>query len=237
MSQELPHEPRTDGKGRRYCNAKDDTCRAFAMRESEKCKNHGGASLKGISSPAFKTGKHSKYLTAIPSRLADDYKAARKRDDLLELNNEVALLDTRLLDVLTRVEQGENGAPAALWLALQKAFAEYQAAAALGTPGLLKREQALDEIESLIDRGVADVVAWREVYGILEQRRKLVESERKRAVEQQEVLTSKEAMVLFNALASAVVEHVSDAGIRARIQSDFIRLTGRPDSKPLRLAG
>lgn len=206
-------------------------------RGNGRCRMHGGNHPSGIASPHYKHGLRSKYLTAIPSRLGDQYTEARQREDLLELNNEVALLDTRLLDVLKRVEQGEHGAPDALWIALQGAFSKYRAAQAKGAAGANESYEALLVIENLIEQGVEDAIAWREVYGILEQRRKLVESERKRAVEQQEMLTNKEAMLLFNALLSVVNAHVTDRDTKSKIQSDFIRITSQPNSGGLRLAG
>lgn len=199
-----------------------------------RCRMHGGNHPTGIASPHFKHGRRSKYLTAIPSRLRSGYEAARKRSDLLELNNEIALLDTRLADVLSRVDTGEAGK---LWNDLQTALTAFQNAKAKGLAGVPEMNSRLAEIEGLIHRGAGDWAAWHEISRLLEQRRKLVESERKRAVEQQEVITSQQAYLLFNALLSVIHEHVTDRDTRARIQSEFIRLTSQEDSGRLRLAG
>ena len=51
MSEEVRHR-----NGQRLCNAKNNTCGAIAMKNSTKCRNHGGASLKGIAQPSFKHG-------------------------------------------------------------------------------------------------------------------------------------------------------------------------------------
>lgn len=231
MSQKQPHEAK--------CGAKKKgggTCSQKPLQNG-RCHYHGGKTPSGIASPQFKTGLHSKYLTAIPSRLSSDYQDIRHREDLLELSDEVALIDTRATDLLKRVEQDGNGAPDVAWLLLQKTFDEYQKAVAEGAAGVAKAHAALNELEEIIEKGVSDALAWREVYGLLEQRRKLVESERKRAVEQQEMLTSKEAMLLFNALLSVVNEHVTDRDTKARIQTGFIRLVGSNDSRALRATG
>lgn len=208
-------------------------CRSKPMPNG-RCRMHNGNAPRGIASGRYKHGRNSKYLTAIPARLQSGYKAARQRDDLLELNNEIALLDTRLADVLSRVDTGEAGK---LWSDLQNALTAFQNAKAKGLAGVPEMNQHLATIESLIQQGVSDWAAWHEVSRLLEQRRKLVESERKRAVEQQEVITSQQAYLLFNALLSVIHEHVTDRDIKARIQADFIRLTSEQDSGRLRLAG
>lgn len=195
---------------------------------------HGGKHPKGIASPHYKNGTRSKYLTAIPARIASDFKSLRNRQDLLELNNEIALLDSRLLDVLRRVDSGEAGE---VWKALKQAHTAFVEAKAKGLAGVPEMNVALYQMGALIERGVSDWQAWHEVSRLLEQRRKLVESERKRFVEQQEILTGKEAAMLFNALLSIVNEHVTDRDTKQRIQADVTRLVTPEVRNGLKLAG
>lgn len=61
-SKKPPPEPRFDEKGRKYCNAKNNTCNAWAMKDREKCYHHGGATPRGQASANFKTGAYSKYF-------------------------------------------------------------------------------------------------------------------------------------------------------------------------------
>lgn len=194
------------------------------MRGGVKCRSHGGASPRGEASPSFKHGLRSKYITAIPQRIKSDLENLRKRDDLLRLNDEIALIDSRLLDILKRVDTGEAGQ---VWAELRKAHKAFVEAKALGAAGIVEMTAALYQMEALIERGASDYFAWGEACKLIEQRRRLVESERKRELEQQEILTGKEAAMLFNALLSIVNEHVTDRDTKQRIQAAVYDLTSR----------
>jgi hypothetical protein len=63
----------------------------------------------------------------------------------------------------------------------------------------------------------ADADTWRELLTLVEQRRKLVDSERKREVELQLTLSAAQARALVGALMTAVVECVSSMQERAAI--------------------
>jgi hypothetical protein len=63
-----------------------------------------------------------------------------------------------------------------------------------------------------------------ELAGLMDQRRKLVESERKRHLEAQEILTAEQARMLFAEIVMAVRRHVTDRQVLAAISADFARL-------------
>lgn len=72
-----------------------------------------------------------------------------------------------------------------------------------------------------------DPVGWPDVVAIMEQRRKLVESERKRLVDMQQMITTEQAMLLIAAISDAVRRHVDDRTILAAISADVARIIGR----------
>src|SRR5687768_8325822 len=88
------------------CNAKNrqgEQCGNHAVNGTSKCKFHGGASLVGIASPTFKTGRYSKHL---PTRLAARYAEALNDPQLLELRDEIALVGTRQSELLSHLDSG-----------------------------------------------------------------------------------------------------------------------------------
>lgn len=203
------------------CGAKTrsgEPCKSAAM-DNGRCRMHGGSTPMGMALPQFKTGRYSKVL---PARLAARYQEALSDPALLELREEVSLLDARLSDLLQRVETGESGE---VWKLLRAMFAEFNRARAAGK--VPEMQAALHDIEGLIVRGLADYAAWQEVGGVLEQRRKLVESERKRLVEMQQMITSEQAMVMLAAVVDTVRRHVTDRTALAAISADIARLTVR----------
>lgn len=200
-----------------------ERCKQSAKLGSTKCHYHGGATPKGIASPHTTHGRYSKYL---PTRLLERYGTATQDDQLLVLRDEIAVIESRLGDLLLRVDTGEAGAA---WKAVRKAHDEL--AESIHSKDSGKMLSALRDMDRIIGRGMADYAAWGEVYNLLEQRRKLVESERKREIEAQQHITAQEALLLVSALLDSVKRNVTDPIARTAIQTDFIQLTTRQDSE------
>jgi hypothetical protein len=189
-----------------------------------RCRMHGGASLAGLASPSFKHGRYSTYL---PARLAARYTEAQSDTDLLALREEVALTDARLADVLGRVDRGDS---AALWKQAQTEFDALMTARAMGLPDAA----CLGALRRTLKTGIADWEAWDEVAKLVEQRRRLVESERKRLVDMQQTITAERAMLLIGRLAGIIQAHVTDRGVLAAISADIGKLV---TTEPAGVAG
>ena len=182
-----------------------------------RCRIHGGKSLIGQASGTFQTGRYSKLL---PARLAARYQEAQSDVNLLALRDEIALLDARLGDVLGTVDTGESSK---IWKELQAVNGELQVAIRAKDNG--KATQAASELSRLVSAGGADLEAWNDVMNLLDQRRRLVESERKRLVELQQVITTERAMTLLSVVLDTIRTHVTDRSILAAISADFRKLT------------
>lgn len=206
------------------CTAKSkrtgQRCTRPAMIGRTVCYHHGGKTLTGTAAPGFKTGRYSKYL---PTRLIERYEEAASDPDLLGLREDIALLDSRLSDLLKRVDTGESGA---LWNKARSALTAFNAARTAGDATAM--QEALTDLQRAISRGVSDYAAWHEIGDVIEQRRKLVESERKRLIELQQILTIEKAMLLVGALSEIVRRHVADRGQLAAISQDIHALLNRP---------
>lgn len=198
-----------------YCGAKTrtgGTCTQPAMQNG-RCRMHGGKHPKGIASPHYKTGKYSRYL---PARMTARYEEAVSDPALLELRGDIALTDARLADLLQRVDSGESGA---LWSRLMQARLDLLAYRRAGDT--VKIAEALNTLLDLVGQGHADYRAWAEVGAVVEQRRRLVESERKRLVEMQQTLTVEKAMLLIGAIGGIIKAHVQDRHVLSAISNDI----------------
>lgn len=178
-----------------------------------RCNLHGGKSLAGIASPSFRTGRYSKHL---PERLTARYHEAASDPDLLALREDIALIDARLADLLGRVDRGE---PGALWQAVSDAWDTFRR-----KRGGTQEQDAFMALAQAIEDGMTDFEAWAEIHTILEQRRKLVESERKRLVEMRQMVTVEQAMTFVAAIQESVRRHVTDRETLALIASDMAAL-------------
>lgn len=196
-----------------------EQCRRAAVTGKTVCQVHGaGSPYKGRPGGGVMT-QGGRYGSSIPARLASRYYEARTDIELLVLREEVSLVDSRLADLLKRVDTNEAGH---WWKELQRVYKEYRAAE--GKADLPAMRHSLYEWGSIIQLGLSDYAAWNEVYNVLEQRRKLVESERKRLVEMQQYVTAEKAMALISSLVGIVQDHVADPKIYAAIAADVGKL-------------
>jgi len=165
-------------------------CRAISKRSGERCRKHsskglnvcsmhGGKSLRGVDSPRFKTGRHSRYL---PANMVEKYEQALADEELMRLNDEIALVDALLQNQLEYLNQ-EGEEP----------------------------------------------VAWAQVMGLVEQRRKLVDTERKRLLDEDQVITIERLMILVAAVADIVQRNVASREERAAVANELRLLVSGAD--------
>lgn len=193
-----------------------ENCKARAMRGKDVCYHHGGKTPTGVALPQTRTGRYSKYL---PERLAERYEQAASDPDLLALREDVALLDARLSQLLSKADAGES---AEAWKRIRKALKDYQKARAGGKPE--RKKETLYALEDAIEKGGSDLEVWEEIASHLEMRRKLTESERKRLIEMNQMVRADQAMTLVAALVATVRRHVTDRDQLAAISSDISSL-------------
>jgi hypothetical protein len=181
---------------------------------------HGGKSVVGPASATFKDGRYSKVL---PARLLARYHEATQDQELLALRSEIALIDSRLSDVLGRVDTGESSR---VWKALGEAYGKLKTAQLLGDE--VGERYAVAALGSLIVSGHSDWAAWADVRQLIQERKALVESERKYMIEAQYMIAVDQAMSTMGLLVDAVRRHVTDQDALRAITDEFARLTGIP---------
>ncbi len=198
-------------------------CGAQAVTGKTVCYHHGGKTPVGPALPQYQNGRYSKYL---PERMLARYHEAEADSETLALRAEVALIDSRLSDVLGRVDTGESSR---IWGQLRDAVIN------LETAQLIQDETAtrfaVSAIKKLINAGASDWAAWADVRSLVQERKTLVESERKRLVEAQRMIAVDQAMSVMGLLIEAVRRHVPDADALRAITDEWSRLTGV--SRPL----
>lgn len=178
-----------------------------------RCNLHGGKTPRGVALPQTKHGRYSKDL---PARLGERFEAALGDADLVQLGRDIALIDSRLGEILGEITQDSTGA---IFSALQKAWNKYTRA-----PNPVDKQAAFSDMGMLIEQGADDWLKWQEVYNVIEQRRRLVESEAKRQIQLQQTLTASQAMMLLAAITETVKKHVRDADALRAISADIAGL-------------
>lgn len=206
------------------CKAKSkrtgERCRRAAVAGKEVCYIHGGATPSGPDSPHWKHGRYARgYADIVPKRLVERYEAALNDRQALSMRAELALIDARLADMLARVDSGESGS---LWKSLRETWRTLERAQR--QQDAEKVAESLVRVGELIRRGYTDSVAWREVGDLIERRRRLAESERKRELEAKEIMRIDEGLALVSLLMDAVKRHVSDPRTLAAIAAELSRV-------------
>lgn len=161
-----------------------EPCKSKAVTGRRVCWVHGGASpAAGPTHPNWKHGRRSKY---IPARLAEKYAESLTDPQLTEYRHDIALLEARLHELLT------TGESESLWNQVNGAYKAMRDA-------MRDRDEAgitasLVMLDSLINRGMADALRWREVYQVTDQIGKTKEREHKRLV-QAGLMVSQEQLI------------------------------------------
>jgi hypothetical protein len=194
-------------------------CRRHATPGRLVCHYHGGAAPVGPAAPNWRHGRHSRYL---PLDLRAAFQATLADPNRLALDAEIALVDARLGQLLAGLEA--NGA--ARWPEAAAAMRAYDAAqAAADRAGM---HAAVATLRDVISRGAAACEAWRELHVAINQRRRLVDSERRRLETAQSTMTAEQAMTFVGALAASVKAHVTDRKALAAISADIERVLRNP---------
>lgn len=204
-------------------------CTAMSKRSGERCKHapmtgstlchmHGGKTPVGIAAP---TWKHGRYSAHMPKRMLAAYEKARIDPELLNLSDDIGAIESRITDVLSRVETGDAGET---WQSLERAWSDFRIANA--AKDKTKSALALATIGRIIETGAGDWAAWREVLNLIERRRKLVESEGKRRMQMADMTDNAVLMALLDRLGDAVKRHVTDGDALRAIQAEISPILG-----------
>jgi hypothetical protein len=219
---------------RSICGAKTRSggkCKSLPM-ENGRCRMHGGKTPKGPKAPSWKHGRYSQYL---PTQLVPLMSAALSDPEMLSLRSEIGLVTAQIEERLRAVSDGSAGGnwkalqdEYQLWLrSAQEAQASEKAGDKLGAARSTRvASEAAATIGKLIEAGTADQSRWADVRALIDQRRKLVESERKRLVESQQVVALNQVQIILDALIRTIKEAVTDDATILQIESGFVRTLG-----------
>lgn len=209
-----------EGGGRR----KDGwPCESPYLRHNGRCKMHGGNLPAGPLHHNYTHGRTSRMYKSLPARFREAYVASIEDDDLLSLRADISLTDTRIDELIQRLDTGESGQR---WRQLGLMAQQLLAECRKNEPSVDKLRSRSIEIAEISGKALATDRAWRELKGAKEQRRKLVDTERSRLKDLHAYLTAEEALSIVSRLVDSVVRHVDDKAALAAILNDVENLTG-----------
>lgn len=193
-------------------------CKNGAVDGTTKCRMHGGKSLKGMAHPNYKTGKFSKHL---PTRLLAQYHASLSDNRALSLREDIAVTDARITELVGRIDTQESGSA---WQHVRDGLADLRTGLRVQDSQLTA--SGLRQIQEAVNAGQSDYNTWQELHATIDQRRKLVESERKLMVELQQMMTIEDANLLIDTVVQSIRRNVTDVSALRAIQADISTLLG-----------
>lgn len=201
-------------------NSQGEPCGNTALKGSHFCKSHGGNALKGPEHPKFIHGKYSRYLRR---DILDAYLRFREQEDMYTQVEEIALLDARI-SLLVEGLDNKDG------LRLFDNLADIM----LDMQEMVKTEEEIkhkdmqmvaDRLSSVVSEAKSERRRWQEVYDVMDIRRKLIESDRKRMLEQQEYLTKQQALMMITSVMSIIHNNIEDAAALRTIRAQLDELS------------
>lgn len=196
-----------------------ERCEAWAMKGRSTCYHHGGMSPIGAGSPHFKDGRRSRFSSILTGTNLRRYEDAIEDPAYVELREEMAVVQTLLFDALERAQVGRTGD---LWDDLETWWTRFQMAHPAKDATAASR--CLMQIGKIISEGTAAHRANEEAKDLIERKRKLAESERKRLVDESQMITAQKALTFAAALGAVIRRHVRDRETLAAIHADIALL-------------
>jgi hypothetical protein len=201
------------GQKWRRCVAKSkrsqQRCNKAAVPGRNVCHLHGGKSLSGPAHPSWKS-KVDRYVETF----GIDPESIAAEAELQNQNPEIAALDQRIINIANEVRS--NLSPASV------IYGHFQLLEfAMKSEDTAAMRVAFSALKDSLTRNAGADRQWRTIERLLDTKRKLIESERKRALEQQLYLTREQAATFGRAILEAVARHVHDRAAIVRISNDI----------------
>jgi hypothetical protein len=187
------------------CGAKEkrtgDPCDQPAMSNG-RCRLHGGKALKGIAHPNFK-GKG--YSEGLPYDLIDAFETARADPELLQLRDEIALVQTRIKQLIQRLTTGEAQTR---WKDVKDTFRSLKRAQA--QQDKVGYAEAIDDLGRLLSDADQDYRVWDDLYKAMHMQGRLIAQEQKRLMDMNALVSADQAVGFVTEVMQIVAANVTD---------------------------
>jgi hypothetical protein len=168
-----------------------------------RCRVHGGDEIHALQ--ARREQRALQRADALPARVRAAYVQALQDPELFNLRPDLATIEARIADLMTRVDFGEAGR---IWQQAQTTFIQFQDAVARDDTQTMRVH--LQTLGRLLAKGATDYTAWSEIIGLIEQRRRLIDTEMRRLEKMRQFLTAEEVHRLVDQIAELAKRVIKD---------------------------
>lgn len=171
---------------------------------------HGAGSFTGLNHPRAleavkKGGEVLKYGKSAPARLMRMYEEGLENPNIFAHNDEIALLEARIGELLEQSEEG--GGSAELWRQAQKYLQEFQRMRYANED---IAEANLAQLAQIIEAGNHEMGTWDQLLKTVEQRRKLTASHHTQLVQASQLIPVAKVLEMLAEIAKVVQMQVQD---------------------------
>ena len=181
---------------------------------------HSGNAPKGMASPHFKDGKHSKYQYLPPNFSSRLESVISDHIENIEHSIEIQkMLETTYLEKLGTSESTEA------WSKLRQAVKDYDRGNA----------EAFGTIRFIVNEGLSQSFLYRDIQSIQESQRKLSETLSKVRKEAQEIYTHEQWNEMLSTLVGVLKNNIQDQKILQAIQEEIYERSNHDEQNPKQL--
>lgn len=207
-----------DDEGVQRCGVRKSNgkpCRNLnGLKDTGRCGVHqrGAANKRGFEHPSTTHGRTSMIIKKMPSKLSEIFQETRYDPELLNLDDNIAMMDTMLIDLLPRLHAGDYGQ---LWLDLKDTYDEaesnWRAALRKNNPeALLRFQEAFKQLGEYIKTGRRDWITRQELMKISDNKRALVKTVSDVEYKGENAITMSDFLAVMTYMENVFMRAISD---------------------------
>ena len=210
-------------------------CQRKRLKGKKRCGLHGGQSLAGIASKRYKHGRYSRYL---PTDLRKQYEESKHDTQLLSHEPDLRLMDLHLQTLVKQLDSTQSLEAFAL---AKEQWELFETAQEKGDTD--ESEKIKLKLRDLMHVDIPAGSLWGEIREVVEQRRKLLESESRRIQNSQNSMSGEQILALIEYIVDVLRSSVSKYADRyiatkilQQVTNDIGLIVSKPNDAPPSIA-
>lgn len=181
----------------------------------QKCTIHGGNSPEGVEHYNWKGGRYAKDAGESRQKKLD---RLLNDDDLLRLNDNIALIDFRITELFESLKEG--GSPGELWKQAVRSWNYLDRAIdSIDADGIDKHTK---ELGAILEKGIREIATWDEIDKRTETRRKLTDSESRRRKDMQYLVMVEDTVRDYRIIGALARQAIMNAEITKEVKGEIL---------------
>lgn len=222
----VARDPRQPLTGRCNTPRPDGTyCHRRTLKNKKRCAKHGGRQGTGPENSNWRGGKTQAWIRKhLPAHMMKTFDAIVNDPDLISMRAMMAVNGVRFSELLAKLPTGESRQMIrelrGLIIMQQSSVVALRSAPGLTEPSLKRLDDMtthLDDALILLDTAAQTSQVWDEATAVMEQHRKLADTERRREEALQQSITMPQAIAMFNNLFTLINKVVRSAEERSAL--------------------